>query len=547
MPTTIPSPDTCMPSPIPPDPQKPTPIPEPLVRTHPLAGPFHNPRTNELMPHKTKRTSDPYGAEEVILDLSGSASSMANQQLTSGTKDPLSTGARPSSKPSDSKSITLEENATCNTCGVEHIVLLLRGLETSLSSERHMSFTCGPCDVAACMDSASLADRPPQSQIRPTGKRKKGRGQPRSDMRCSACARNLGVGHMQVRADGTNEQRRREEWTEPMFDIEVVCSSCWEKYRICSTVGAPYQGSARSRIYIPLTVASILQCGGGNSFRTGKWRPRELFRPGKRNCSLSHERIGAVTYKYELRRCPSEISPEDLSAMCSAWVDVKLRNRAVAKEMEASIELRTYEAIIARSEISQKELADFIGAEPRAGVERLIVLQWEAGKVKAKRSKSARTPLPQPEMTTASFQGRRNLHGFMGAQVNHIKGVIFLGHAFVKKGGKAESSNLFRSVISAATETHRANYPTSPHLAHVCVALFPIDPNAPAQLQHSHSSNWGGCGFVPVDKYVVGRRIEKDLFDEPGIIPDSVRKRLENWVATVVELLEWCDSVNNGS
>ncbi|RKO85380.1 hypothetical protein BDK51DRAFT_32419, partial [Blyttiomyces helicus] len=266
-------------------------------------------------------------------------------------------------------------------------------------------------------------------------------------------------------------------------------------------------------------------CGGGNSFRTGKWRPRELFRPGKRNCSLSHERIGAVTYKYELRRCPSEISPEDLSAMCSAWVDAQLCKRAVAKEMEASIEFRIYEAIIARSKISQRELADFIGAEPRAGVERLIVLQWEAGKVKAKRSKSARTPLPQPEMTTASFQGRRNLHGFMGDQVNHTKGVIFLGHAFMNPGSNSEVSSHFRSMISASTETHRANYPTSPPLAHVCACLFPVDPKAAPQMQHSHSRGWGGCGFVAVDKYAVSRRIEKDLFDEPGIFPDFVRER----------------------
>ncbi|RKO90470.1 hypothetical protein BDK51DRAFT_39313 [Blyttiomyces helicus] len=147
-----------------------------------------------------------------------------------------------------------------------------------------------------------------------------------------------------------------------------------------------------------------------------------------------------VTYKHELRRPPSEISPDDFSAMCSAWVEVQLRGRAVSQEMEAYIEFRTYNAIVARSDVSLKELADFIGAEPR----RVAV------------------GIPQRQL------------------------------------------------------------PDLPPLAHFCAALFPIDRAAHDHRQHSHSGKWGGIGLRLVDNYVVGRRIEKDLFDETGTYPDSV-------------------------
>ncbi|RKO85485.1 hypothetical protein BDK51DRAFT_32339 [Blyttiomyces helicus] len=124
----------------------------------------------------------------------------------------------------------------------------------------------------------------------------------------------------------------------------------------------------------------------------------------------------------------------------------------------------------------------FIDSEPGVGIGRILALQWEAGKLKA------------------------------------------------------------RSRNCAA---HQAHYPTVPPLAHCCAALFPVEPDAPANYQHSHTSIWGGCGFGAVEKYVVGRPIEKSLFDEPGVIPDAVRERQKNWVVAVYELLEWCDFVDS--
>ncbi|RKO86030.1 hypothetical protein BDK51DRAFT_31972, partial [Blyttiomyces helicus] len=490
-------PDSLQPSPIPSGATDLTPAPGPQAQTPLYAKPSRKPRANGTVIHEEKATCNTCGEEKTILVLRGQESLLASEHhaFTCGRCDAAAgTSSRPSRK-------TMHlEGATCHSCGQEHVVLLLHGAESSLAGERRMKYTCGPCDAAAGIDSASLVERAaellPVPDSPPSGKRKKGPVKRRSYMVCSACARCVGVGQMQIRTD----QRRREEWAEPDFDVEVVCLPCWTKYKFCTW------------------------CGGGGGFRTGKWRPRELFHPGKRNCSLSHERIGAVTYYYESRHCPDEVSPTDHSAMFSIWVDGQLSTRGESKQMEACAEFRTYASIIARCETSQLELANFIASDPGPGIQRLLVLQWEARISKPKRRKGAGTPPSDPGPLTAPSPpspGPRRISGFMGAQVNHTKGTIFLAHGYTNSTTRAAMSGLFRGLITAGTAAHRANYPTAPPLAHFCAALFPVEPDAPDYKQHSHPSNWGGCGFGPVAKYVASKPFEETLFDEPGIYPDA--------------------------
>jgi hypothetical protein len=54
----------------------------------------------------------------------------------------------------------------------------------------------------------------------------------------------------------------------PPFSVEVVCSYCRSHFAFCS------------------------DCGGGGKHRTGKYRPVQLFLPGRRTCKLSHVRYG---------------------------------------------------------------------------------------------------------------------------------------------------------------------------------------------------------------------------------------------------------------
>ncbi|KAJ3109493.1 hypothetical protein HDU97_005150 [Phlyctochytrium planicorne] len=67
------------------------------------------------------------------------------------------------------------------------------------------------------------------------------------------------------------------------FQVEAVCFACRRKYSFCT------------------------ECGGGGRFRTGKWRPQELFSFGRKTCSLSHIRIGAAPLEFGVFALPAEL------------------------------------------------------------------------------------------------------------------------------------------------------------------------------------------------------------------------------------------------
>ncbi|RKO88417.1 hypothetical protein BDK51DRAFT_39488 [Blyttiomyces helicus] len=176
------------------------------------------------------------------------------------------------------KAVTLSAKATRESCGVEQPILTVQETDSSLAGGRQATFSCASCspvarpavtslrklrrgegsvsqqgnvdanrapqdvhlrhlDGTTCMDSASLAERAAHPRTHPVSqpaeKRKKGPLTTRADVPWSACCRVLGVPQMQVRADASQagEERRREVWVDPVFDVEVVCSPCWEKLK----------------------------------------------------------------------------------------------------------------------------------------------------------------------------------------------------------------------------------------------------------------------------------------------------------------------------
>ncbi|KAJ3212402.1 hypothetical protein HDU67_003862 [Dinochytrium kinnereticum] len=77
---------------------------------------------------------------------------------------------------------------------------------------------------------------------------------------CKLCGGVVGWGGVRILGRG-------QEWVDPAFGWEVVCEGCSGKFRFCTN------------------------CGGGGKFRSGKWRPKELFSPTRKNCSLDHTRL----------------------------------------------------------------------------------------------------------------------------------------------------------------------------------------------------------------------------------------------------------------
>ncbi|KAI8816974.1 uncharacterized protein EV422DRAFT_267831 [Fimicolochytrium jonesii] len=66
----------------------------------------------------------------------------------------------------------------------------------------------------------------------------------------------------------------------PPIMVEIICAPCYRTYAFCS------------------------DCGGGGTFRTGKYRPRQLFEPGRATCSLSHVRLTPGNVEEKVFRIP---------------------------------------------------------------------------------------------------------------------------------------------------------------------------------------------------------------------------------------------------
>ncbi|KAJ3215556.1 hypothetical protein HDU67_000277 [Dinochytrium kinnereticum] len=72
-----------------------------------------------------------------------------------------------------------------------------------------------------------------------------------------------------------------ESWSVPDFGVEVICLKCFTDYKFCT------------------------KCGGGGLWRSGRWRPHQLFDQGRKTCRLPHYRPGPSTqFRYVVYRIP---------------------------------------------------------------------------------------------------------------------------------------------------------------------------------------------------------------------------------------------------
>ncbi|RKO85752.1 hypothetical protein BDK51DRAFT_28482 [Blyttiomyces helicus] len=130
---------------------------------------------------------------------------------------------------------TAEETAKCNCCGTTVAILLLHGTTAELSTPHTYLIVCSYCNP------------PDTSPAAHSKKRASPRGSGNVD--CAVCSKRLGRGGMAL----TVEERLRGDWTETPFAVEPICPSCRQKYQRCTA------------------------CGAGGTFRSGRWRPKELF------------------------------------------------------------------------------------------------------------------------------------------------------------------------------------------------------------------------------------------------------------------------------
>ncbi|KAJ3111493.1 hypothetical protein HDU96_005667 [Phlyctochytrium bullatum] len=78
--------------------------------------------------------------------------------------------------------------------------------------------------------------------------------------------------------------------------MRIVCTDCETKFAFCTN------------------------CGGGGTWRSGKWRPRQLFHPSKQNCTLSHTRVGSHhSFRYVVYRLPAPGSNHTADVVLEPW------------------------------------------------------------------------------------------------------------------------------------------------------------------------------------------------------------------------------------
>ncbi|KAJ3113068.1 hypothetical protein HDU96_003811 [Phlyctochytrium bullatum] len=190
--------------------------------------------------------------------------------------------------PDDLPPIHLSKSSTslrfrCTTCGNPIGVHIFYGTPQDLAEPLLSDISCIACAVNRdpwVLDQ-SPAFRPIQEQMS-----KKRRAQTAGRDRvvyCEACYGRIGVGGVRVGTAGARGEGKEREWVEPRASVEPVCDACVRNFNFCT------------------------QCGGGGKFRTGRWRPRQLFEGSRKTCSLSHARMGAIdNFQVTSYRCPIE-------------------------------------------------------------------------------------------------------------------------------------------------------------------------------------------------------------------------------------------------
>ncbi|RKO93096.1 hypothetical protein BDK51DRAFT_45092, partial [Blyttiomyces helicus] len=378
---------------------------------HPLSHSQHYPHPHQMHPSSIAPRESPNPEKQT--------SSHASQRLPSDH----STGSVPHHAPAPitaatiaaaaaatpaaarrKKRVTTESEANCIRCGTTIGIVVLHGEAATLAVPHAVDVVCLRCEVGA-QAAAHVAAAAP---VRSRRKRVQAWG-PGAEFDCDVCMRRIGSGGVRMVKDEwggnaasackakNNEamespEMGRDEWIEPGFGVEVICS----------------------------------KCGGGGTFRTGKWRPSDIFTPGRKTCTLAHLRVGPTT-PLDIRtwHLPYEAEydheSEDLGTVTlrgrdalvallpeirEAYEDGFITNLALPSVMEAFSILSTWELLRSRLARAWDEArAIFFDEQP--GIRTLICLAWMPT-ARSTRAAARGPPKKQPPTSTpsASAAGR---------------------------------------------------------------------------------------------------------------------------------------------
>ncbi|KAJ3183777.1 hypothetical protein HDU87_005893 [Geranomyces variabilis] len=190
----------------------------------------------------------------------------------------------------------------CRAChkslGIAHLYT-----EPDEAAEFTSNFACKQCEHGNAWDDAKMA------KLIFSKKRYMMFEPHEAPVRCDVCKNAVCAGGF--RKSGVQE------WVAPGFAVEFNCASCVSRFSLCT------------------------DCGAGGRYRTGKWRPKELFAPGRATCSLSHIRIAAVKTRSAVWHLPHDAPPfpgapqTDLVPIPSRAIQEGVRECAMAVSLNA--------------------------------------------------------------------------------------------------------------------------------------------------------------------------------------------------------------------
>ncbi|KAJ3215554.1 hypothetical protein HDU67_000275 [Dinochytrium kinnereticum] len=224
----------------------------------------------------------------------------------------------------------------CLQCAKRLGTLYLFGDSEAFSEPYQCDASCRDC--WGLTDGLTVGGSPGGEFGRTKGRRRGGAAGKHVKMSCQICLTVVGYGGVRhvhpsnssqsvatrvgagskggEREDGyEHEDVNMTSWSVPDFGVEVICFECFTDYskfiRVFTTVKFIYVYALNS-IFDTITTNVIYlksefcsKCGGGGIWRSGRWRPHQLFHQDRKTCRLPHIRPGPPTdYRYVIYRIP---------------------------------------------------------------------------------------------------------------------------------------------------------------------------------------------------------------------------------------------------
>ncbi|RKO83142.1 hypothetical protein BDK51DRAFT_46526 [Blyttiomyces helicus] len=250
----------------------------------------------------------------------------------------------------------------------------------------------------------------------------------------------------------------------------------------------------------------------------------------------SHERAGNVSFNYDLRRCPSAVTPSELTAIGQCWRELGLKNYAQAREMESNVGLQSFSFLVERVQVSEQEAVRF-AAGPAAAPngQRYVVLWWEA------EAHGAATPTPASPPPVSLSTPPQNLLGFLTAEFDLDTAVLFIGYEKISSWSQIVLAQTLSTLFRGITE----DAGVAPHNFAQCPIkdVWWTERCRTPGLASELSNGFRDIGFVPLADYCTEFGIGIHIFARQKLFASSAAPFFEQYATPFLTVWDWTRSL----